>query len=231
MLSILQIVTDSPWDSLPARVAARLGAAFLLGLAVSWIHRRTARGFVAMSFSVTLVLLTMLIAAVTEVIGDSVARAFSLVGALSIVRFRTVVQDTRDTVFVIFAVTAGMAAGVANFTVAAVTVVMVGLAAVIVSGLQRRAPGADTPAAWLLAVRTALGKDCRTIVSPKLDECALHWEVRKVGTTRSGASIETLFRLVLRPGVAPDALVNAIQQFEGVQFVEISAGDGLSEIA
>src|SRR2546430_13730647 len=45
----------------------------------------------------------------TQVIGDNVARAFSLVGALSIVRFRTVVRDTQDTAYVIFAVVVGMA--------------------------------------------------------------------------------------------------------------------------
>ena len=54
----------------------------------------------AESFTVTLVLLTILIAMVTQVIGDNVARAFSLVGALSIVRFRTVVRDTQDTAYV-----------------------------------------------------------------------------------------------------------------------------------
>ena len=48
---------------------------------------------------------------VTQVIGDNVARAFSLVGALSIVRFRTVVRDTQDTAYVIFAVAVGMAVG------------------------------------------------------------------------------------------------------------------------
>ena len=65
----------------------------------------------AESFVVTLVLLTILIAMVTQVIGDNVARAFSLVGALSIVRFRTVVRDTQDTAYVIFAVAVGMAVG------------------------------------------------------------------------------------------------------------------------
>ncbi|MDZ4830382.1 MAG: hypothetical protein SGJ09_09330 [Phycisphaerae bacterium] len=54
--------------------------------------------------------------ATTMVIGSSVARAFSLVGALSLVRFRTVVDDTRDTAFVIFALIVGMAAGTSIFS-------------------------------------------------------------------------------------------------------------------
>jgi hypothetical protein len=59
---------------------------------------------VGTSFPITLALLSVLIAMSTQVIGDNVARAFSLVGALSIVRFRTVVRDTKDTAYVIFAV-------------------------------------------------------------------------------------------------------------------------------
>ena len=93
---------------------ARLSVAFAYGWLAAGIHyiasgrprRRTDRGFLA-----TLVLLSVLIALVTLVIGDNVARAFSLVGSLAIVRFRTVVEDTRDTAFVIFAVVMGMAAG------------------------------------------------------------------------------------------------------------------------
>src|SRR5215471_9704198 len=94
----------SPWD-----VVVRLALALLLGGLVSWVYCRTRRNTeFAPSFPTTLVLLAVLIAMVTQVIGDSVARAFSLVGALSIVRFRTVVRDTQDTAYVIFAVVVGM---------------------------------------------------------------------------------------------------------------------------
>ena len=74
-------------------------------------------------------LLSILIAMVTQVIGDNVARAFSLVGALSIVRFRTVVRDTVDTAFVIFAVAVGMAVGANHPSVALSGIAIVGLAA------------------------------------------------------------------------------------------------------
>src|SRR6476646_5219681 len=93
-------------------VAVRLVLAAFLGLAIAAVYRRARpMNEEADSFTVTLVLLTILIAMVTQVIGDNVARAFSLVGALSIVRFRTVVRDTQDTAYVIFAVAIGMAIG------------------------------------------------------------------------------------------------------------------------
>src|SRR3954447_21862007 len=110
----------------------RLVLALVLGLAIAWVYRR-ARGLngEAESFGVTLVLLTILIAIVTQVIGDNVARAFSLVGALSIVRFRTVVRDTQDTAYVIFAVAVGMAVGAGHPWLAIAAILVVGFAAYV----------------------------------------------------------------------------------------------------
>ena len=76
-------------------------------------------------------LLAILIALVTQVIGNSVARAFSLVGALSLVRFRTEVQDTRDTAFVIFAVVIGMATGGGHLQAAMAGLLVGSIAAVV----------------------------------------------------------------------------------------------------
>lgn len=122
----------------------RLAAAFALGGAVAWIYRAThhrpnsleeesTQGFVA-----TLVMMTIIIAMSTQVIGDNVARAFSLVGALSIVRFRTVVKDTRDTAFVIFSVVVGMAVGAGHLPVAIVGIVITGMAAFVVRPREER---------------------------------------------------------------------------------------------
>lgn len=125
-------------------LVVRLAAAFALGGVVAWIYRAThhrpnsleeesTQGFVA-----TLVMMTIIIAMSTQVIGDNVARAFSLVGALSIVRFRTVVKDTRDTAFVIFSVVVGMAVGAGHLPVAIVGIVITGMAAFVVRPREER---------------------------------------------------------------------------------------------
>ena len=104
----------------------------LAGGVVTLIYRFTrAADETAPSFTVTLVLLSILIAMVTQVIGDNVARAFSLVGALSIVRFRTVVRDTQDTAYVIFAVAVGMAVGAGHPGLAAGGLAVIGFAAFV----------------------------------------------------------------------------------------------------
>src|ERR1051326_3234790 len=124
-----QNLSDSGHVS-PGELSWRIGTAFVFGCLVALIYRGTHRnGPIAPTFPRTLVLLSILIAMVTSVIGDNVARAFSLVGALSIVRFRTVVRDTQDTAFVIFAVIVGMAVGAKNPWVATIGIGVVGLAA------------------------------------------------------------------------------------------------------
>ena len=61
------------------------------------------------------------------IIGDSIARAFSLVGALSIIRFRTAIQDPRDIGFVFYALAVGMAVGAGNPSVAILATFLIGI--------------------------------------------------------------------------------------------------------
>ena len=65
-----------------------------------------------MSFDRALVTLTVITAIVIMVIGNNLARAFGLVGAMSIVRFRTAVKDAQDLVFIFFSLAVGLASGV-----------------------------------------------------------------------------------------------------------------------
>ena len=115
-----QVIAPDPPLSIE-EILLRLGLGAVFGLAVGAAYFLTQRRTRAEagSFVSTLVLLSILLAMVSMVIGSDIARAFSLVGALAIVRFRTVVEDTRDTAFVIFAVITGMAAGAGAYLVAA----------------------------------------------------------------------------------------------------------------
>src|SRR5262249_50896362 len=144
----------------------------------------------------TLVLLTVLIAMVTLVIGNSVARAFSLVGALAIVRFRTVVEDTRDTAFVIFAVAVGMAVG-AGF----LTVPLVGLPVAGLAGLLFRPAAAVVDAAaggQLLTVRVGAGHDPEALLKRPFDARLAGWELQAATSARQGVAVDLTFRVRMR---------------------------------
>jgi uncharacterized membrane protein YhiD involved in acid resistance len=84
----------------------------LLCLLLSFVYRKTHRGvFYSQSFLIALVLMGVATSVVMMIIGTNIARAFSLVGALSIIRFRTAVKDTRDTAFIFLAIVVGMGIG------------------------------------------------------------------------------------------------------------------------
>lgn len=94
-------------------VITNLFFSLICGLILSIVYRIVYKG---PSYSVTfvnsLVMLTLISSIVVLVIGNNVARAFGLVGALSIIRFRTAIRDTMDLVFVFLSLAVGMAAGV-----------------------------------------------------------------------------------------------------------------------
>ncbi len=94
-------------------VAFNIGVAFACGLIISFVYRIVYSGpNYSPSFVNSIVLLAMITSIVIAVIGNSIARAFGLVGAMSIIRFRTAVRDTLDIVFIFLSLTIGMAAGV-----------------------------------------------------------------------------------------------------------------------
>lgn len=111
-----------------ADVLANLLSALLCGIALSLIYRATYRGpSYSVSYVNALVLLTLISALVILVIGNNLARAFGLVGAMSIIRFRTAVRDTMDMVFIFLSLAIGMACGVGLSLVALLGVAVAGI--------------------------------------------------------------------------------------------------------
>lgn len=204
------------WNVTPWFVAVRLATALGMGGVIAWIfHRTDTGGDRGASFPTTLVLLCVLVAMVTQVIGDNVARAFSLVGALSIVRFRTVVRDTRDTAFVIFSVVIGMAVGARNIWLAEIGLGIVGAAALAIAMVTR---GHSEPP-FLLRVRVGLGNDFDQLLGGTLRESLLGHRLMSVSTAKLGAALSVAYEARLRPGQSAEQLVKALNGIDGVQDV------------
>lgn len=217
--------SDAEFESVPVWVLGlRLVMALVFGYFVAEIHRRTKKSAtLSTSFTVTLVMLSILIAIVTQVVGSNAARAFSLVGALSIIRFRTVVQDTRDTAFVIFAVVIGMAVGASNFLVATMGLGVTGLAAYLWR-VPTKATGWGEQRADLF-LRMAIGKSPDSAALPLLERSAVHVDLMAVETSQKGSSIDYSYRLQLEETANPAQIVQELNQLEGVQAVQLKRGD------
>jgi uncharacterized membrane protein YhiD involved in acid resistance len=104
----------------------------LLGFFISSIYHFTYKGYTySPSFVHTIVLITMITSIVIMVIGNNLARAFGLVGAMSIIRFRTVLKDTKDIAFVFWALAVGLAIGAEAYLVGMLGTLGIGLIVVI----------------------------------------------------------------------------------------------------
>jgi uncharacterized membrane protein YhiD involved in acid resistance len=208
---------STPWELL-----VRLLLALVFGGLVALVYRLShgREQGTGLSLTTTLVLLSVLIAMVSMVIGNDMARAFSLVGTLSIVRFRTVVEDTRDTAFVIFSVIVGMAAGAGLYWTAVIGLPVVGLASIGLSRLGNGLPGAR-PAECTLVVRVGLGHDLDAMLSPVLSRHLDRPRVVAAGTARQGSALEVTYTAQLKPSATMPGLVAELNQIEGVQSVEL----------
>jgi hypothetical protein len=225
------VVPPTP-DPTLEQVALRLGVAFLLGLVVGAIYlgcqrvNQERRPFAdVLPLTTTLVLLTILIAMVTLVIGSDIARAFSLVGALAIIRFRTVVEDTRDTAFVIFAVVVGMAVGAHHVDVALIGIPIVGAAALTLSAVNLGTSAARDAEATL-SIRLGLGHDPRAVLTEVFGRRLARHRLLASATARQGAAVDLTYAVELREPEGVLGLVEELGRLEGVQSVELRRPGG-----
>ncbi len=117
-----------------ADVVISMVLSFVLCAAIGWVYQITHRGAsYTQSYVHTLVLNGMVVAVVMLIVGSNIARAFALVGALSIIRFRNAVKETRDVGFIFFTMAIGMAVGTKFYLLAVVTTVVICLVILIMT--------------------------------------------------------------------------------------------------
>ena len=92
--------------------------AFIVAMIIYLTYKHTYEGVMYNPrFNVSLIMITMVTTIVMVVIGSNISVSLGMVGALSIIRFRTAVKDPRDTAFIFWAVVSGLAAGTQNYTI------------------------------------------------------------------------------------------------------------------
>jgi len=117
-----------------ADVVVSMVLSFVLCALIGWVYQITHRGAsYTQSYVHTLVLNGMVVAVVMLIVGSNIARAFALVGALSIIRFRNAVKETRDVGFIFFTMAVGMAVGTKFYLLAIVTAVVICLVILIMT--------------------------------------------------------------------------------------------------
>src|SRR5687768_13082140 len=207
-------------------VLVNIGIAFLLGLLIVAIYRMTHRQMtVSFSFVNTLILICMIMAMVIMVIGDNIARAFGLAGAMSIVRFRTVVKDTRDTACVFYAIGAGMASGTGNLRLALIGTPLIGL---LIAVLHWTRHGTSEQEIHLLSFETeSIHESEREAYAEAFRRHLDDWSLVVTRSVRAGTGIHHTFQVRLSSGVRPQDVIRDLSAIEGVVRAQISVGEEL----
>ena len=111
----------NPSDMTWQQILMNISVAALLGMFIFISYMISHRGTIySKKFNASLVILTVLTGMVITVIGNNIALSLGMVGALSIVRFRTAIKDSRDTVYIFWAIVIGICCGVGDYLVASI---------------------------------------------------------------------------------------------------------------
>lgn len=110
---------ENTGDLSPETILLNISVSAVIGFVIFISYFITHRGTIySKKFNASLVVLTVLTATVMTVIGNNIALSLGMVGALSIVRFRTAIKDSRDTVYIFWTIIVGICCGVGDFAVA-----------------------------------------------------------------------------------------------------------------
>ncbi len=185
-------------------VVVTMALALVLGCAIAWVYRRNYRGVMfSGNFALTLIMMTLITAPVVLCIRNSIALSMGMVGALSIVRFRTAVKDPLDTAYMFWALTTGILLGAGQFLLTVVAMVLIAIMMTVLVNIQSRGVSS-----YLLVIRA--GAEAERGVAQLVSGI----RVQKLKSkTVNGSSVEMTYEVRVDK---PDALLNRLNNIPGV---------------
>ncbi|MDX8389331.1 MAG: DUF4956 domain-containing protein [Mariprofundaceae bacterium] len=184
-----------------------------LGFIIGSIYKYTHKGLsYSQSFTQTILFVAVIVAIVMMVIGGSLARAFALVGALSIIRFRTVVKDTKDTSFIFIALAVGMASGTSNYFLAVVGTLLVSLLALLVHKFNY---GALYKSEFILRFVFNQSHSSADYLE-RIQENSKQSNMLHIEPSGDGQHLKLTYDITLREGVTAEELTHRLNQAEGI---------------
>jgi uncharacterized membrane protein YhiD involved in acid resistance len=205
-----------------ADIAVSLALSFVLSAAIGWVYRSTHRNVsYSQSYVQTLVILGMLVSLIMLVVGSNLARAFALVGALSVVRFRNAIKETRDVGFIFLVMGIGMACGTRFYTLAAAATVAICLVILVMRrfdwfrlNVQRQ----------VVKVQVPPDGDNTASVEDVLLRFTAEFELVSMESIRGGALTELMYTVQLRKGATAAELIVALSERTSGQRVTVLTG-------
>jgi hypothetical protein len=186
-----------------------IGVALILGLMISVVcFITTPRKDRSASFILSLVILPTIVAVVIILIGGSVARAFSMAGIFTIVRFRSVPGNSKDISYVFLSMAVGLAVGLGYLALGAVVAVVVGAVIVLV---KKTGYGSNKLKEKQLRITIPEDMNYQGVFDGIFDQYTSHVQMQRVKTSNMGTLFELSYDIVLKSETIEKEFIDAIR--------------------
>lgn len=195
---------------------------FLLSMIIGFIYRYTHKGAsYSQSYVHTLVIIGTVVALIMLIIGSNIAKAFALVGALSIVRFRNAMKETRDVAFIFMIMAIGMSVGTRFYFMGIVaTIVLSG----IVLFLYKFNIFAKDIQEKVLRIRISSESDYENLFYNLFNDKLQEYRLISLETVKSGTLYEVVYSVVLKKETSVQKLLEEIRKLNDNQKVTLVLG-------
>ena len=205
----------------PNEIIFNLILSFFLGVLISFVYKKTHRGMsYSQSFMITNIFLSLIVCMVIMTIGNSIARAFALVGALSIIRFRTVIKDPKDIVFIFWSLATGMVCGTGQYFLAFAGSSIITIVAYI---LHKTNYGSIYKSEFILQFRYKKSAENETSYLKNLNRFCSVSTLLNSEPSSDNTSLKLTFDIVLKEEKEVNKFVLDISNCEGVSEVSLVA--------
>lgn len=181
---------------------------FVLGGVISITYMKTSKNEHSQNFALTLVMTPAVIAIIILLIGSNIARAFSLAGAFSIIKFRSAPGDPKDIAYVLFTMAAGLACGAGFYGYAVLFTVFLCLLMFILSLINF---GAVKNTQKLLKITIPENLDYEGAFDEILKKYTTQYELKKVRTTDLGSLYELVFNVTMDNQTSQKEFIDALR--------------------
>ncbi len=173
-----------------------LGAALLLGLIISLAYIRTHKeeGYSA-GFTITLIMLPAIISIIIMLIGNNIARAFSLAGAFSLIRFRSAPGDPKDIAYVFFTLAVGLACGMGYLAYGLIFVIVLCLVMTLLHNFNF---GKPKNSCMQLKISIPEDLNFQNLFDDILENYTSSWSLKRVKTADFGTIFEVVYTINLK---------------------------------
>lgn len=187
--------------------------ALFLGGTIAFTYRRTQDEAVyQQSLAVTLFMLPIILSVIILFVGSNIARAFSLAGTLSIIRFRSAPGDAKDIGFIFFDIAAGLACGVGLYAYGVLFVIILCLALIILEKVR-----IFKPRSVQKTLKITIPEDLNYsgAFDDILNTYTKNYTLTKIKTTDLGSLFELVYRVSVADGINEQNFLNELRTRNG----------------